>query len=118
MSAIDLLLRYAIIAVTFQLACAWAHAFQSPWPLPDALQLAPSAKSQLFQSLGIRFDLATTGWCRALLSASAVRHTPLGSLAAKGRQQCDLAQNMWMSFPVLVCPLSLIVDAAGYCGRV
>lgn len=67
MNAIDLLLRYAIISLAFQLACAWAYTFQSPWPLVDAFQLAPSAERQLFQSLGVRFDPATSGWCRALL---------------------------------------------------
>ncbi len=67
MSAIDLLLRYAIISLAVQLACAWAYAFQSPWPLADAFQLAPSAERQLFQSLGVRLDLAATSRCRALL---------------------------------------------------
>lgn len=56
MSAIDLLFRYAIISIAFQLACAWMHAFQSPWPLVDACELAPSAERQLFQSMGICFD--------------------------------------------------------------
>ncbi len=56
MSTIDLVLRYAIISIAFQLACAWAHTFQSPWPLADAFQLAPSVERQLFQSLGICFD--------------------------------------------------------------
>ena len=67
MSAIDLLIRYAIASLAFQLACAWAYTFQSPWPLVDAFQLAPSAESQLFQSLGVRFDPATSGRCRKLL---------------------------------------------------
>ena len=56
MSTIDLVLRYAIISIAFQLACAWAHPFQSPWPLADAFQLAPSVERQLFQSLGICFN--------------------------------------------------------------
>ena len=67
MSAIDLFLRYAIISIAFQLACAWAYTFQSPWPLVDAFQLAPSAKDQLFQSLGIRFDPAMVASCQILL---------------------------------------------------
>lgn len=67
MSTIDLLLRYAIISLAFQLACAWVYTFQSPWPLADAFQLAPSAERQLFQSLGVRLDPATTSRCRALL---------------------------------------------------
>ena len=61
MSAIDLVLRYAIISVAFQLACAWVHTFQSPWPLVDAFELAPTAEEQLFKSLGIRFDPPTLG---------------------------------------------------------
>jgi len=44
MSAIDLVLRYAIISVAFQLACAWVHTFQSPWPLVDAFELASTAE--------------------------------------------------------------------------
>ena len=61
MSAIDLVLRYVIISVAFQLACAWAHAFQSPWPLVDAFELAPTVEDQVFKSLGIRFDPPTLG---------------------------------------------------------
>ncbi len=61
MSTIDLALRYAIIALAFQLACAWAHAFQSPWPVVDAFELAPTAENQLFKSLGVRFD-ASVVW--------------------------------------------------------
>lgn len=44
MSTIDLALRYVIISVAFQLACAWVHAFQSPWPLVDAFELASTAE--------------------------------------------------------------------------
>lgn len=44
MSAVDLVLRYAIISVAFQLACAWVHALQSPWPLVDAFELASTAE--------------------------------------------------------------------------
>lgn len=61
MSAVDLVLRYAIISVAFQLACAWVHAFQSPWPLVDAFELAPTVEDQVFKSLGIRFDPPTLG---------------------------------------------------------
>lgn len=64
MSAIDLFLRYAIISIAFHLACAWAHTFQSPWPLAGAFQLAPSVERQLFQSLGIRFDSLAASLCR------------------------------------------------------
>ncbi len=61
MSTIDLALRYAIITLAFQLACAWAHTFQSPWPLADAFELAPTAKDQLFKSLGVCFDASIAG---------------------------------------------------------
>ena len=57
MKTIDLLLRYAIVAIAFQLACAWLHTFQSPWPLVDAFQIASSAEEQLFQSLGVRLPI-------------------------------------------------------------
>ena len=63
MKTVDLALRYAIIYAALQLACAWAQTFQSPWPLVDAFELAPTAEEQLFRSLGIRF--------RALLSTLA-----------------------------------------------
>ncbi len=71
MSAIDLVLRYAIISVAFQLACAWVHTFQSPWPLVDAFELAPTAEEQLFKSLGIRFDPSTIGLYQVMTSHSA-----------------------------------------------
>lgn len=99
MSAIDLLLRYAIISIAFQLACAWAHTFQSPWPLPDAFQLAHSAESQLFQSLGVRLDPATTSRYRALFA----RH-----LAA------EFAQSLQRGLHVLGVPV--FVAAGVLCG--
>ena len=68
MSAIDLTLRYAIILVAFHLACAWVHTFQSPWPLIDAFELAPTAEDQLFKSLAVRFDPSTMGVCRVSAS--------------------------------------------------
>lgn len=71
MSAIDLVLRYAIISVAFQLACAWVHTFQSPWPLVDAFELAPTVEDQLFKSLGIRFDPSTIGMRQDTVSYSA-----------------------------------------------
>ena len=71
MSAVDLVLRYAIISVAFQLACAWVHTFQSPWPLVDAFELAPTAEEQLFKSLGIRFDPSTIGLYQVMTSHSA-----------------------------------------------
>ena len=61
MKTIDLLLRYAIVAIAFQLACAWMHTFQSPWPLMDAFQIASSAKEQLFQSLGVCLSIPSFG---------------------------------------------------------
>ena len=51
----DLLLRYLIIAIALQLACAWIKEFGMPWPLADAFELAESAEGQLFKSLGISF---------------------------------------------------------------
>lgn len=51
----DLLLRYLIIAIALQLACAWIKEFGTPWPLTDAFELAESAEDQLFKSLGISF---------------------------------------------------------------
>ena len=51
----DLLLRYLIIAIALQLACAWIKEFGTPWPLVDAFELAESAEDQLFKSLGISF---------------------------------------------------------------
>lgn len=71
MSAIDLALRYAIISVACQLACAWAQAFHAPWPLADAFELAPTVEEQLFRSLGVRFGrfCFRAGW---LFFASAV----------------------------------------------
>lgn len=56
MKTVDLALRCAIIYAALQLACAWAQTFQSPWPLVDAFELAPTANEQLFRSLGIRFS--------------------------------------------------------------
>lgn len=70
MSTIDLALRYVIISVAFQLACAWVHAFQSPWPLVDAFELASTAEEQLFKSLGIRFDPLTIGMRQDMASYS------------------------------------------------
>ncbi len=61
MMATDLMFRYAIIAIAWQLACAWIQAFQSPWPLVDAFELAGSAEEQLLRSLGIRFDAGSFG---------------------------------------------------------
>lgn len=52
----DLLLRYLIIALAAHLACAWVQAFQAPWPLIDAFELADTAEEQLFRSLGVRFE--------------------------------------------------------------
>lgn len=52
---LDLLLRYLIISIAMQLACAWIQTFQSPWPLADAFELAENAEEQLFQSLGVSF---------------------------------------------------------------
>lgn len=49
----DLLLRYLIIAIALQLACAWIKEFGTPWPLVDAFELAESAEDQLFKSMGI-----------------------------------------------------------------
>ena len=34
--SLDLIMRYAVIALAAQLAAAWAQAFQEPWPLPGA----------------------------------------------------------------------------------
>lgn len=70
MSTIDLALRYVIISVAFQFACAWVHAFQSPWPLIDAFELASTAEEQLFKSLGIRFDPLTLGMRQDMASYS------------------------------------------------
>ena len=70
MSAIDLALRYVIISVAFQFACAWVHAFQSPWPLVDAFELAPTVEDQLLKSLGIRFDPSTLGMRQDTVSYS------------------------------------------------
>lgn len=66
MSAFNLALRYLIIAVAFQLACAWVQTFQSPWPLVDAFELAPTANEQLFRSLGMHFSasIAISGYGR------------------------------------------------------
>ncbi len=61
MRAADLMLRYAIITIAWHLACAWIQAFQSPWPLLDAFELADSADEQLFKSLGVRFDAVSYG---------------------------------------------------------
>lgn len=55
----DLLLRYVIISIAFQLACAWIQSFQKPWPLVDSFELAESAEEQLFRSLGVKFDIAS-----------------------------------------------------------
>ena len=63
----DLILRYAIIAVAAQLAAAWAHAFQEPWPLPGAFELAPTAAAQLLRSLGIVLPRRAFGWPRGLI---------------------------------------------------
>ena len=52
----DLLLRYLIIAIALQLACAWIKEFGTPWPLVDAFELAESAEDQLFKSMGISFS--------------------------------------------------------------
>lgn len=52
----NLLLRYLIIALATHIACAWIQAFQTPWPLADAFELADTVEEQLFRSLGIRFD--------------------------------------------------------------
>lgn len=71
MSAIDLLFRYVVISIAFQLACAWMHTFQSPWPLVDAFQLAPSVERQLFQSLGICFDSLAASLRRSGLTCAA-----------------------------------------------
>lgn len=51
----DLLLRYLIITIAVQLACAWIKEVGTPWPLVDAFELAESAEDQLFKSLGISF---------------------------------------------------------------
>lgn len=53
--SLDLLLRYLIISIAMQVACAWIQTFQSPWPLADAFELAENAEEQLFQSLGVSF---------------------------------------------------------------
>lgn len=53
MSSVDLALRYLIIVVAWHLACAWVQAFQSPYPIADAFELAGTAEEQLFKSLGI-----------------------------------------------------------------
>lgn len=52
----DLLLKYLIILLAAHIACAWIQAFQTPWPLADAFELADTVEEQLFRSLGIRFD--------------------------------------------------------------
>lgn len=49
----DLILRLLVIHVAIQFACAWLQAFQAPWPLEDAFELADSFEEQLLQSLGI-----------------------------------------------------------------
>ena len=88
MSAFDLLFRYVIISVAFQLACAWMHTFQSPWPLVDAFQLAPSVERQLFQSLGICFDSLAASLrrrrClhRAVANVSSVNSAPRNTSSA------------------------------------
>lgn len=61
MRTADLILRYAIIAIAWQLACAWGKTFQSPWPLANAFELADSPEEQLFKSLGVRFDADSFG---------------------------------------------------------
>lgn len=65
----DLLLRYLIIAIAFNLACAWIQSFQSPWPLVDAFKLANSAEEQLLQSLGISFNASAFTQVRTIIGA-------------------------------------------------
>lgn len=50
--SLDLVLRHIIITIAIHLAVAWLQAFQSPWPLVDAFELADCAEDQLFKSLG------------------------------------------------------------------
>ena len=54
-------------ALAAQLAAAWAHAFQEPWPLPGAFELAPTATAQLLRSLGIVLPRRALGWPRGLI---------------------------------------------------
>lgn len=54
--SMDLMLRVLVVTVAFHLALAWLQAFQTPWPLEDAFELADSFEGQLFQSLGISFS--------------------------------------------------------------
>lgn len=85
---LDLVLRYATICVAYHLACAWAQAFQSPWPLVDAFELAESFDDQLFRSIGIKFDSAA--FCR--LSSVARFFAPccvLGGLRKAPKTRCD-----------------------------
>lgn len=68
MKSFDLFLRYVIIFIAWELACAWIETFQSPWPLTDAFKTAPSAEEQLLQSLGISFDgIRSMGFSRFLV---------------------------------------------------
>ena len=52
----DLILRLLVIHAAVQCACAWLQAFQTPWPLAGAFELADSFEEQLFKSLGISFS--------------------------------------------------------------
>lgn len=118
MSTIDLLLRYVIISIAFQLACAWAYALQSPWPLADAFQLAPSAKSQLFQSLGICFDSLITSLCRTcFLRQCGATHAVWLAGSRKTIVVRSHAEHAGASLPTLGSDVLLLVACkAGRCG--
>lgn len=91
----DLLLRYLIIGIALQLACAWIKEFGLPWPLTDAFDLAENVEDQLFKSLGISFasltvpQLSTFVWDVALkreLISSSCNHRhkrPFGSTSSE-----------------------------------
>ncbi len=112
--SLDLIMRYAVIALAAQLAAAWAQAFQAPWPLPGAFELAATAEEQLFRSLGVllpreplvrllrALSLQKSGWvCKfERFCTHPVRVTAPCSALAR--------QNPWS--PVAVMPFSVPAD--------
>ncbi len=112
--SLDLIMRYAVIALAAQLAAAWAQAFQEPWPLPGAFELAATAEEQLFRSLGVllpreplvrllrALSLQKSGWvCK-------FERFCTRPARAKGPRFALARQNPWS--PVAVMPFSVPTD--------
>lgn len=98
----DLLLRFLIIAIAVQLACAWMKEFGTPWPLADAFELAESAEDQLFKSLGISFaNLAIPLAFYVRLAATSV-HDAFACASSRGARSAPVSYRRASAFATVL----------------